>query len=365
MIAMYIFYRKLLPFVMALIFSHTLSAQEKVSKKIEKTYTMTQSGELHLDNKYGDIIVTGWDKNSLAITIDITVNHRKRENAEKLLDRIVPNIKTAGDFVSVSSEITEKSTSIFSRYFNKANPFDFDKSNVQINYTVYLPIKTEMDITSKFGDIIIEDWQGKLKAKIEHGDVWINENLNNVDIAVKYGKLRAKDINYGNIRLKNGSIDMEESKDLRLNSSGSNITIEKVSLLEMYSSKDHITIGEIGRIRGDIRFTTIYLNEVKESVNLTLKITDFKVSKIHNPDVIIDLNQESAEIDLNILNFAFSFNATLEEGLLRLPKSFKNIDTKIIDKGRRIREINASYGKNPTGKISINGKKGVILLKEG
>lgn len=222
-----------------------------------------------------------------------------------------------------------------------------------------------MDITSKFGDIIIEDWQGKLKAKIEHGDVWINENLNNVDIAVKYGKLRAKDINYGNIRLKNGSIDMEESKDLRLNSSGSNITIEKVSLLEMYSSKDHITIGEIGRIRGDIRFTTIYLNEVKESVNLTLKITDFKVSKIHNPDVIIDLNQESAEIDLNILNFAFSFNATLEEGLLRLPKSFKNIDTKIIDKGRRIREINASYGKNPTGKISINGKKGVILLKEG
>lgn len=350
--------------LMVVFWGYALLGQEKVSKKVERTYTMTNGGELYVDNKYGDITVTGWEKNSLAVTIQISVTHKKKENAKKMLDRINPQIKDAGDFVGITSEIQEKSTNIFSRYFNKANPFDFDKGNVRIDYTIHLPFGAEMDITNKFGDVIIEDWTGKLNGDVQHGDIWINENLNNADISVKYGKLRAKSINYGNIRLKNASLDMDSSRDLRLNSSGGTIKIEKVSLLELFSSKDDITIQKVRKINGDLRFTRMYLNTIEESADLTLKVTDLKVAKIYNPDVVVDLRQESSEINLNISNFEFKFNATLEQGLLRIPKSFKNVDTKMLDKGKRIREIKASYGKNPSGEISITGKKGAIQLKE-
>jgi hypothetical protein len=54
----------------------------------------------------------------------------------------------------------------------------------------------------------------------------------------------------------------------------------------------------------------------------------------------------------------------LEEGLLRLPKTFENIETQMIDKGKKIRDIKATYGNSKEGSISITGEKGAILLKD-
>lgn len=357
-------YKKLFFLMVLVICGHYTLAQEQVSKQLKEAYEMTNSGELYLENKYGDVTVTGWDRDNVSITVDITVTHRKLDNAKNLLDRISLNIKEIDDFITVTSEISEKSTGFFAKYFNKANPFDFDRSNVQIDYTIQLPSNAELDITNKFGDVIIGDWSGKLKANVEHGDVWINKDINNADVALKYGKLRAKTVNYGNIRVKNGSVDVEESRDLRINSSGTDVKIDRVSSLEIYSSKDEITIEEVGAIHGDLKFTNMQLNNVDDQINLTMKIADFRVSKVRSPDATIVIDQESSEVSLTISDFSFRFDATLEEGLLRLPKSFKNVETKMLNRGKRVRKITATYGKGSSGEISITGIKGAILLKE-
>jgi hypothetical protein len=357
-------YKKLFFLMVLVICGHYTLAQEQVSKQLKEAYEMTNSGELYLENKYGDVTVTGWDRDNVSITVDITVTHRKLDNAKNLLDRISLNIREIDDFITVTSEISEKSTGFFAKYFNKANPFDFDRSNVQIDYTIQLPSNAELDITNKFGDVIIGDWSGKLKANVEHGDVWINKDINNADVVLKYGKLRAKTVNYGNIRVKNGSVDVEESRDLRINSSGTDVKIDRVSSLEIYSSKDEITIEEVGAIHGDLKFTNMQLNNVDDQINLTMKIADFRVSKVRSPDATIVIDQESSEVSLTISDFSFRFDATLEEGLLRLPKSFKNVETKMLNRGKRVRKITATYGKGSSGEISITGIKGAILLKE-
>ncbi len=208
------------------------------------------------------------------------------------------------------------------------------------------------------------DWIGELKAYVEHGDLWINENLNRVDIEIKYGKLRAKSINYGTISLKNGALDMENAKSIKVTSSGSDVQIEKVTSLEFYSNKDEVTIDEVGTLYGTLKFSTIELNRLIKDVDLTLKIADLRISKILDPKAEIAIEQESSEISLNISNFPHRFKATLEEGLVRLPKSFENVESKLLDKGEKLREIHATYGKETQGKISISGRKGVVLLKE-
>ena len=357
-------YRKLLLGFAVVLLTNVVAAQEKVSKKISETYAMSNAGEMHLNNKYGDITINGWSKNSVSIQVDITVTHKKRDNAKSLLDRIGTNIKAMGDYITVDSEISEKSDGFFAKYFNKANPFDFDRSNVQINYTIYLPLNSELNITNKFGDVVIEDWTGKLKLEVQHGDIWINKNLNNADVDLRYGKLKAKDINYGNIRLKNGSVALSKSKDLRLTSSGSYISMDEVSALEIYSSKDEIDIERVSTVTGSLEFTNMQLENLEDEIDLVMKIADFKVSNINSADAKINIHQESSEIVLNIHDFSFQFEATLEEGLLRLPKSFQDVETKMLETGKRMREIKASYGKDKAGTISFTGEKGVILLKD-
>jgi len=260
------FYKTVLLFIIVVLHSHMLCAQKVASKAIEKTYDMTNAGELYIKNKYGDIIVNGWEKNTIKIVTNISVKHKKKENAENLLNRISVSIKKTNDFIHISSEIADKKTGFFTKYFNKANPFDFDKSNIQINYKIYLPSNAEIAITNKFGDVIIDDYTGKLKADIQHGDMWINEHITNASIAMKFGKLQAKSILYGNIELKNGELNLEHSDNLRVNSSGSTIHIDTIKLLEIYSSKDKIIIEEAAKINGEIKYSNINLNAVEEEI---------------------------------------------------------------------------------------------------
>lgn len=364
------FYKYLLLILIVSYMNNSIHAQEKVSKKIEKTYALTNTGELHLENKYGNVIINGWEKKTIQITIDIQVIKKKKEAAKELLQRIKTQINNTEDFISITSIIEEKNTSMISKFFNKelfnnVNPFDFDKGNIQIDYTIHLPSNAEMNIINKFGDIIISGWTGKLKANAQHGDMWINKDLNNVNIEMKFGKLKTKSITYGDIRFKNGEIDIKESKDLKIISSGTIIKIEHVKSLEIHSSKDQITIDKIGNLQGELMFSTMYLNDVYKNINLTMEVADFWISKIQKSNTAVVINQESSELNINISGLAIDFNASLEQGLLRIPKSFTNITTDMIDKRKRIRDISATYGNsNSPGKFHITGKKGVIVLTE-
>jgi hypothetical protein len=227
-----------------------------------------------------------------------------------------------------------------------------------------MPSKAELKVTNTFGDVLIEDWSGKLSALVEHGDVWISESLNKADITMRYGKLRAKNINYGSLDLRNGGLDMENATSLRINSSGTNMVLNAINSLELYSNKDEIKVEEIGNVYGTLRFSSVVIDRLETAVDMTMKIADFRVSHILDPNASIAIEQESSEISLNINNFSHRFEATLEQGLVRLPKSFKDIDSKMLDNGKKLREIKATYGKSKDGKISITGKKGVVLLKE-
>lgn len=360
---MRILYKKIIPIVLLLL-SFSLHSQEVLTKTINKTYKMTHAGELHLDNKYGNITINGWEKNNISIKIDIKVTNKKKETAKILFDRIIPNIKTTNDYISIVSEISEKNTSLFSRYFNKVNPFEFDKNNIEINYTIYLPTNAEVDIANKFGDVIIDNWTGRIKANIEHGDLWINNAITNARIDMKFGKLRSKSIDYGTISLKNGHVDIKFSKNLLLETSGTKIEIDHVRDLEINSSKDEITIQKAEKIEGELNFSNAQIEQVEEKINLSMRVAELRVAKINQPDAYVTINQESSDININITGLNFKFDAILEQGLLRLPKTFYNIKNNMIDKGERIREVHGSYGKTTSGIFSFTGKKGVIVLKE-
>lgn len=357
-----IFYKILI--VCILYSGHNIRAQEEVSKTIEKSYKFTNAGELQLENKYGNIIINGWDQNEIQIIVDIKVSKKEKEDAQELLTRIKPFFTVSGDFINIFSNIEEKSNSFFSRMLNRANPFDFDKGNIQIDYKINLPVNAEAQLTNKFGDIIISDWKGRLKVNLQHGDMWINNNLTNANIETKFGKLQAKSITYGNIELKNSELDLDTSEDLRITSSGSTITIDSVKNLEMYSSKDKATIRNSERIQGELRFSNVRLEEIKENIDLTLDVADLWVNEILKNDAHITIKQKSSELNINISNLSFDFSASLEQGLLRIPKSFVDIKTDVVDSKKKLRNITASYGLGKKGEFNITGKKGVIILKE-
>ena len=355
---------KIIVLGLTLIIGFSMQAQERVSKKIEKTYAMTNANTLNLDHKYGDININGWEKDSIAIVVNIEVTHKKREEADELLDRIQLSTKMVGELMDISAKLEDRSSNAFSRYFNKANPIDPDKSHINIDYTIYLPKSVTITLSNKFGDVILTDWKGKLSANIQHGDIWLTNDLTNATIDMKFGKLRSKSIEYGNLILKNAELDLKFSKNLIINSSGSTIDIEKVISLEIDSSKDKVKVLNVESIGGILNFTDVQLDTVKETIDLELKVTELKVLKVVVPQANIKIRQESSDINIDITGLAFKFKAYIEQGVIRIPRSFQNIQTDMVDKRRKLRQISATYGTNPLGKITFTGEKGNIVLRD-
>ena len=341
-----------------------VQAQSERSKQWNKTYDLSPNGKVHIENKYGNVVINGWDKDEVKVSVAIQVRHRKDENAKKLLDRIQPKAVQAGNFIQFILEIKDRDANIFAKYFSKANPFDIDKSNVQIDYEVYLPINAELNITNKFGDIIIDSWQGDLETNLQHGDIWINEDISTAKVDMRFGKFNARKMDYGNIKMDNGSIDIENAQKLKIISSGSDISLNEISDLELYSSKDEVELEQIGDLRGDFKFSNVDIESVTNEMFLTLRIAEVEIGKILKPDAKINIVQESSEINMNVSGLSFEFRATLEQGLLRVPKTFNNVSSQVTNEGRKIRDITATYGSGAKGDFSINGIKGAIVLTD-
>lgn len=325
---------------------------------------MTNDGEFTLENKYGDVLITGWQKDSLRITTRITVKKKSESAANELLDRIVPSFSVFGRYVSVTTEIKEKGDSFLGRLFNEINPIDFDKSEVDINYEIMAPEKVAIELTNDFGDLILTEWTGKLKVNIRHGDLRITDPLATANIKSTFGDINARSIDDAFITIRSGKLKLQESKNLKLDSNGSEVDLGIIDFLDMDSNKDEIHIEVANRIKSDVRYSTIFIDEAGHEIVLDLSLADVRVSKIKQADCMIYITENNSDVDINVSGLALDLKADMEGGTLRLPRSTSNLDTKVLDEKNKIRQVSASYGTGKAGNFTLNGRKGYVILRE-
>ena len=166
------------------------------------------------------------------------------------------------------------------------------------------------------------------------------------------------------MNLKNSELSLNASEELNLISSGSDIQIDELKNLKMNSSKDKFVLGSVDSIDGELKFSVMDIKSLGQKISANMKITDLKIFQIRSvhPSIVID--QDSSDIEINVWGAEFQFNGNYTEGVVRLPKTFKNISSELIDKGKKIRTIQADYGNKSDGKISVSGYKGSLIFKE-
>ncbi|WP_034042383.1 hypothetical protein [Wocania ichthyoenteri] len=358
-----LFYKNIL-YGAIMLLSLSVFGQSKATKETRKTFPLSDNGALYLNNKYGDVFINGWDKDSIQILVNIEVKGKNFDKAKALLNRITSNIVNTKKQVIVKSEIGERESSFFNKYFNKIDPFKSEKANTNINYTVYLPRYAEVEVFNKYGDIIISGWNGKLIADVEHGDLRITDSITNSKLSVRYGKLRANSLHETNINTKDATVFFDYAKILKLESDGSEINIEKVNELDIDSNKDDLEINTINNVFGKVKYSKVVFNTVTSKVNLNLNLAELRILKLDTESPVVNVQQKSSEVYINISGTSFNFGAELEQGVLRIPKTMYSITSKVLDEKNKIRQIRAIYGKKNKGIFDITGYKGIIIFKE-
>ncbi|WP_073403381.1 hypothetical protein [Mucilaginibacter sp. OK098] len=182
-------------------------------KNYSKSYPLDANDRIKLSNQYGKITVNTWDRREVKVDIQIKAEARNDDDAQKLMDGVQISDSKNGDQVSFKTNISRDDDGFWSLFnFGGRNK----KQKLTINYVVYMPAKTDLNVEASYGSIELPDLDGKVKISTSYGSTSV-QSLSNPsnEIEGSYGSLKVGSMNGGRLDFSYGSVDMEECNNLK------------------------------------------------------------------------------------------------------------------------------------------------------
>ena len=190
--------------------------------------------KVDLSNKYGDIIVNTWNKDSVKFKIKITAYGKSDEAVDKLLERVSFDHTNSGRFLKFET-IFDRQSGSFKEFWNSLGDYSkvlINKNNLNIDFEIYLPEKSNMYIENKFGDIYINEYSGRSKIVLSQGDVKISNQSGQLNLDLKFGNASIQNVNLAYLKLQIAEITIAKAEKLDISSSSSTININEVERLK-------------------------------------------------------------------------------------------------------------------------------------
>src|SRR6187401_1394322 len=139
-------------------------------KNISKTYPASGSN-LTIDNSFGNVIFTAWDKNEIKVEVHIEASSDKEDIAQKIFDAISVSDRQQGKDIDFKTKIE-----------NNKNGCKNCKTSMQIDFDVHLPVNVALDVTNSFGNIELPDYKGEISVTSKFGKLHTGSLSNVKDV---------------------------------------------------------------------------------------------------------------------------------------------------------------------------------------
>lgn len=180
-------------------------------KSYSKTYPIDGNDKIKLSNQYGRITVNTWDRHEIKVDVQVKAEADDDSQAQKLLDNVQIRDSKEGDLVSFRTTIEPNSGS-----FKIWHLLGNNKRKIEINYIVYMPSHTDLNVEDSYGSIVLPDLQGRVRISSSYGSVTA-ENLTNPanQIEGSYGNLKVGVLNGGRVDFSYGNVEIAECNNIK------------------------------------------------------------------------------------------------------------------------------------------------------
>jgi hypothetical protein len=170
---------------------------DEVEKKrsISKTYNVGPDDRLSIENSFGNVTVTTWDKNEIMIDIEIGVHASSEEKAQKMMDLINVKDNQGGHEISFKTDIGHMSGK---DNWNKNE----DTRKFYVDYKIIMPSKNPLRIENSFGKTSIPDFDGSASITSKFGELTTGKLPNATLVHVEFGKADIGRLNNADVVLK-------------------------------------------------------------------------------------------------------------------------------------------------------------------
>ncbi|MBL7700793.1 MAG: hypothetical protein JNM14_00965 [Ferruginibacter sp.] len=223
------------------------------TKAVNKSYNVSSSDKLNIQNSFGSVKVTTWDRNEIKVDIDIEVSANTEALAQRLIDRISVTEDKNGSEISFKTSMKD----------NNTNSSRDEKSTMHINYSISMPANNALTVKNEFGSTTIPDFRGEVDLTSKFGSLTTGNLASIKNINVEFGKANLTNINSAPVTIKfskavisklSGAIKMnlEFCNSVRLNLDNS------LTSLDLKTSYSTVNLKPSGGLQASYNISTSF-----------------------------------------------------------------------------------------------------------
>ncbi len=303
--------------LLAVILLSGLNVQaERITKRIYKSYPLSQVKKVDVTSKFGHITIDDSRKDSVTVDVVIWVEGTGAR-AQNLLNKINASVNLSGSTVVAVTNMENIS--------NNNQKFGID-------YQISVPADRDLSVDQRYGTVTMKDLTGKGKLEIAYGELNAQKLLSpDLSVDLAYSK--------GNI---------EQTNDMNLNLRySSSFSLEKGANLKMETRYSQLDLGELNGITADSRYSH-YRIETVNSLKMNSMYTPIKIDKLNS---ILDLENGYGNVTVDAIPAGFES--------IRIINKYAGIRLRIASDASYKLDGKVRYGdlKNPEGKFTNNSSE--------
>ena len=244
----------------------TAADQHRLRRTIVKSFTVDNKAVLGIDNRFGDVSVSLWDRNEIRVEITITSSSEDAGRAKKKLEAVQIDERHEGSTylfkTIVAKELTdaqegdEKESVTTSTSSEQELPNGLKMSwrssvkqsggLIRIDYRISMPKTNRLTIKNSFGDTTLPDFWAPLSVESSFGNVY-GSALNNLTNKIKssFGNVSLRDVQHGDLTMSFGDLDINSGNVLFIQQKHGKLNIGQANKVDMRTSYTHALIGSV------------------------------------------------------------------------------------------------------------------------
>jgi len=347
------------------IFSNLSAQNESEVRSYIKTFPIGRETTLELYNKYGNIHVTTWSKDSAYIMSEVKAYASNQTKLNKMFDGVTINMTDTRYLVRVQTDFTQNINMLFESFKGMTSKLISYDSRVEINYYINIPQYLNIKIENKYGDVYMENSTGYCSVSVSNGSFKANSIGEGSSLTLAFCDATINSIASGKISASFSEISIGETGNISVNSISSRFDIRKAAGLTVESRRDKFFIATVDKLEGNSYFTDYKVNNLIKEMDLTTRYGSLNADLIAKGFEAITINSGYTDISLEF-DEGSSYNLDIRHinSFLVLPSKNVKTEKKPLNEEKKEYVTSGTVGKNPgSSKLKIDATRGNIYLK--
>lgn len=355
-------YRHLILILVFIAMQHLVGAQMfNDNWQTQRTYKASRSYRVTINNKYGSVMVSTWNKDSVRISVTRGISEKSPERLKRLVESIDIRFRESQGQVMVETFVGSRHTT-FIQDVKEAGNFSTAGPRTKIDYIIMVPAHVHLDITNKYGDVVLPDLTGHVKVDLSNGNIQGRDLSGLAEMNLAFGNAEFRSIRQGTFFLNFVNFSCNEAELLTMDSRSSEIKVKDVDHFKISSRRDRIALNNARFLEAETYFSNINCYNLEEYGSLKLTYGRLENLSLASSFKGCDIVSQTCDVYLGLVAPA-PYSALIKANkLINLPDDLKSEMPdfrKVIDK-EPVRFI--FRRKMPEDKLKINISDGELKI---